>query len=33
VVGGSAARVTVGLEELAGVDGEREVGDAAVLDV
>ena len=25
VVGGSAARVTVGLQELAGVDGERDV--------
>jgi len=33
VVGGSAARVTVGLQELAEVEGDPDAGDAVVLDV
>ena len=33
VVGGSAARVTAGLQELADVEGDPDAGDAVVLDV
>jgi hypothetical protein len=33
VVGGSAARVTAGLQELAEVEGDPDAGDAVVLDV
>jgi hypothetical protein len=33
VVGGSAARVTAGLQELAEVEGDPDAGDAVVLEV